>query len=57
MGVYTMSTTISTGYKTWSTDALHQLLDELEYDLDAGSTDVNVEADIELVKEEILARK
>lgn len=51
-----MSTTISTGYKTWSTDALHILLDELEDDLEAGSTDANVEADIELVKEELLTR-
>ena len=51
-----MSTTIPTGYKAWSTDALHQLLDELEDDLDTGSTDDNTEADIELVKEELLTR-
>ena len=52
-----MSTTISTGYASWSTDGLHLLLDELEDALDAGSTDANVEADIELVKEELLTRK
>ena len=51
-----MSTTIYTGYKAWATDELHLLLDELEGDLDAGSTDANVEADIELVKGELLAR-
>lgn len=51
-----MGTTILTGYKAWSTDDLHQLLAELEDDLDAGSADENVEADIELVKEELLTR-
>lgn len=51
-----MSTTISTNYKSWSTADLHQLLDELESDLEAGSTDADVEADIELVKTELLAR-
>lgn len=51
-----MSTTIPDGYKAWSTEDLNQLLDELEYDLEEGSTDVNVEADIELVKEELLTR-
>lgn len=51
-----MGTTIPTGYKAWATDDLYQLLDELEYDLETGSTDANTEADIELVKEELLTR-
>lgn len=51
-----MGSTVATGYKAWDTDALYTLLDELEYDLEIGVTDNNLEADIELIKEELLSR-
>ena len=51
-----MGTTIPTGYKAWDTEDLHALLDELEHDLEIGVTDNNLEADIELIKEELITR-
>lgn len=51
-----MSSTLPKDYQTMSTSDLHDLLDELENDVQAGSTDANVESDIERIKDVLYTR-